>query len=376
MNLNHLFIFLTVIVFCSCKTPSKTFLFAGSYTGGEKAEGIYVFEFDDSTGELKQIEKEGNLINPSFLTLSPDGNFLYACTESKLKKHGSVSAFKIDTLSGKISFINKQSSGGRNPAHVTSDKSGRFVICSNFTDSSIGIFKTKNDGSLEPLSEIFEFEEGSIVPGRQAKSHLHSANLSPDNQFVFAPDLGSDKIRVFDLDSENLLTENHDLTIETKKGNGPRHFTFHPNEKFAYCLDEISGTVSSYSYQNGQLTLIDNDFSYQEKREKYGSADIHVSPDGKFLYASNRVTENTISIFSIDSITGELTLAGHQSTHGKMPRSFVISPSGEYLIVANRQSNNIVVFKRNLKTGLLTKVNFEVQMSEPSSLKMRTYFYK
>ena len=163
------------------------------------------------------------------------------------------------------------------------------------------------------------------------------------------------------------------LTIKTTPGAGPRHFTFHPNNKFAYCIEEISGTVSAYSYHNGKLDSIQKIFSYAKTQNAYASADIHISPDGLFLYASNRVTENTLSIFSINQQNGKLKLVGHQSTLGEHPRNFTIDPSGRYLLVANASTNNIVVFKRDIKTGLLTTTGNQIQISSPSCLVMRNY---
>lgn len=362
-----------VFAFFSCQSPSKTYLFVGSYTDGQKAEGIYVYKLKNKTGALIEVEREGNLINPSFLTISPNGKFLYACTESKMATSGSVSAFAIDSLTGKITFLNKQSAGGRNPVHVVVDQHNEYVICSNFTDAGISVFKCDTSGRLEPLSELLEFSGKSIVSGRQDEAHLHSAHFSPDNNYVFAPDLGTDKIRAFTFDHQNLLTEIDSLTVETKKGSGPRHFTFHPNHKWAYCIEEISGAVSFYAYQNGHLELRDSYFSYSKKQESYSSADIHVSPDGKFLYASNRGAENTIAIFAINEAQGSLSLIGHQPTGGEIPRSFVIDPSGQFLMVANRSSNQISVFKRDLKSGLLTITKTVLHISDPSSLKMRKY---
>lgn len=359
---------------CSQQEESKIFLFVGSYTEGEEREGIYVYELDVTDGSLKEVEREGNLINPSFLTISPNGKYLYACTDTRLESHGSVSAFKIDSLTGKITFLNKQTAGGRNPVHVVVDKNSEYVVNSSYTDAGISIFKCAADGSLNPYSQLIEFEGSSIVSGRQDEAHVHSANFSYDNRFLFAPDLGADKIRVLTFSNSDLLTTSNELEIQTKEGSGPRHFTFHPNNKFAYCIEELSGTVSAYQYENGQLEWLDTYFSYSQQLETYASADIHISPDGKFLYASNRLDdENTLSIFSIDETNGKLELKGHQSTFGNRPRSFVIDPTGQFLIVANQDSNSIVVFKRNQKSGLLTKVNDEVKISLPSSLKMRKY---
>ena len=157
-------------------------------------------------------------------------------------------------------------------------------------------------------------------------------------------------------------------------GSGPRHFTFHPSGKYAYCVEELSGTISAYSYSNGRLDSIHRIFSYSQKLDIYASADIHISPDGNFLYASNRYEiENTISIYSINKGNGKLKLVGHQSTLGDHPRNFTIDPSGKYLLVANLVSNTIVVFKRNNKTGLLSKTKHVLSIPRPSCLQMRVY---
>lgn len=373
LYLTILYIFLQGSVLAQNK--SKTFLFVGSYTDGKKADGIYIYEFNTKNGKLKEVERGEEIINPSFLTISPNGKYLYACTETKLETHGSVSAFKIDTLSGQITFLNKQTTGTRNPVHVLVGKQNKYVFSASYTDAGVNVFKCNADGSLAPHLELIKFKEGSgIIPNRQAASHVHSVNLSFDNKYLFAPDLGADKIRAFTFDAQNLLTEADELTVQTEEGSGPRHFTFHPNNKYAYCIEELGGKVSAYSYYNGQLTWLASYFSNSKKHPVYASSDIHISPDGKFLYAANRLEdENTIAIFKIEQATGKLTLVGHQSTLGNHPRSFIIDPTGKFLIVANQLSNSVIVFKRNTKTGLLTQTKTKLEMDAPSSLKMRTY---
>lgn len=355
------------------QNSSMTYLFVGSYTSGEKAEGICVYEFNTENGELTEVAKGHNLINPSFLAISPNGKYLYACTETKMSKYGSLSAFKIDSLTGKITFLNKQTTGGRNPVYASVDKTGRYVITANYTDARINIFECNLDGSLRPFSQLFKFQGNSIIEGRQDEAHVHSSIFSPDNKYVFAPDLGADKIHVFNFDHENLLTINNSLTIDADKGAGPRHFTFHPTEPFAYCVQELSGTISFYKYKNGQLSLSNTYRNYAQNQDEYASADIHISPDGKYLYASNRQDENSISIFGINTDNGELSLVNHQTTYGAIPRSFVIDPSGKFLIVANQNTNNIVVFRRNTENGLLKKIGSTTGITSPSSLKMIKY---
>ena len=355
---------------------AKTLLFVGSYTEGKADTGIYVFEFNSKSGSLKQTGLVENITNPSFLTISPDGQFLYACTETRLPQEGSVSAFKIDSANGKLSFINKQPSGGENPVYLTVYKNNKFIINGNYTGGSVSVFTANENGSINPYSQFIQFADSSINKLRQDKAHIHATVFSPDNDFIFFPDLGADKIRVFKFDTSNLKpllpTDNYEL--HSIPGSGPRHLTFDPNGKFAYCIEELSGMISAYSYDHGKLDSIQRIFSYSKTQESYGSADIHISPDGLFLYASNRwFDENTISIFSIDPNNGKLKLIGHQNTYGDHPRNFTLDPTGKFLLVANQVTGNIVVFKRDLNSGLLSKTENEINVPGPSCLQMRNY---
>ena len=353
---------------------SKTLLFIGSYTGGKPGQGIFIYEFNPKTGALKKLSNGENIINPSFLTISPNGQFLYACTETKLLTNGNVSAFKIDSVSGKITFINKQSANGKNPVYLTVHKNSKYLVNGNYTEGNVSVYKVDVNGSIDTSLQTIQFTDSSINKSRQEKAHIHAVVFSPDYNYVFFPDLGSDKIRVFKFDS----ISNRPLwpinSINVVLGSGPRHFTFHPNGKFAYCIEELSGTVAAYSYKEGKLDSIQIVSSYENIVEPQGSADIHVSPDGKFLYASNRgEKEDSLSIFSIDQIAGKLKLVGHQDTYGNHPRNFTIDPTGKFLLVANLSTGNIVVFKRDIKTGLLSKTRVEIKVPNPSCLQMKVY---
>jgi 6-phosphogluconolactonase len=378
--MKYLSSFLLLVLFFSQPSVSqkmnKTYLFVGCYTEKVPGTGTYVFEFDDQTGALKEVSKVESIVNASFLTLAPDGKFVYACTETQLETPGNVSAYGFNAANGQLSFLNKQSVEGRNPAYAMVHPAGRFVASANYTDGGVSIFERNTDGSLKPAAQHFDIEGKSTIPGRQDDAHTHAAVFDPAGDFLFVPDLGSDKILAYAFDKSNAqpATFSNELTVTTTPGSGPRHLEFHPSGKFAYCVEELSGTVSSYTYSKGKLTAIGRESTYTKKFDIYGGADLHTSPDGKFLYVSNRVSEeNTIAIFSIDQKSGKLSLVGHESTYGDHPRSFVIDPSGNFLLVANQFGNNIVVFKRDKKTGLLTKTATEVKLKLPASLKMRTY---
>ncbi len=356
--------------------PGETYyLFIGTYTGGKPAKGIYVYRFNPDNGRLARVATGEHVINPSYLTLSPNGRYIYACTESKTPNAGSVSAFAFDSATGKLTFINRQPSRGENPVYVTTDKTGKWLIDANYTEGSVSAYTINNDGSLNPPCQQIAFDDSGINKERQDRSHIHAAVFSPLQDFIFFPDLGADKIRAFSFDasvSQPLLPATPPY-IKTAPGSGPRHFTFHPSGRFAYCIEELAGTIAAYNYNNGQLEPIQTILSYSKPYDSYVSADIHISPDGRFLYASNRDEETTISIFSIDQQTGLLTSIGHQTTEGEEPRNFVIDPTGKFLLVANVGSDKVVVLKRDPATGLLSKTGIKIKVPNPSCLQIRGY---
>jgi 6-phosphogluconolactonase len=351
-------------------------LFAGSYTDGQPADGIQIFRFERKSGKLKGTGKVGGIVNPSFLTVSANGKFLFACTDTKLEKEGSITAFAIDALHGKLQRLGQQPSGGANPVYVSSHPTGNWIAVANYAESTIAAFPVDQNGLIGPYSQRIPFADSSVYKLRQEKSHPHAAVFSPDGRFLFVPDLGADKIRVFAFESEDSvpLTPLLENTVKTAPASGPRHLTFHPNGHFAYCIEELSGNVTVYRYANGKLDSLQTMFANSTRQTFYSSADIHSSPDGQFIYVSNRgKDENTLAIFRVELVTGLLTFVAHQSTLGEHPRNFCISPDGRFLIVANQISGNLVVLRRNQETGLLTKVGKDVGMKNPSSLWMMAY---
>lgn len=363
------------VLFTSCTNEStRTLLFVGSFTEGKPANGIRVYEFDGISGGLELLYEQPNTINPSFLKISDDGRYLYSVMESQLPHYGKVASFAVDSINRNLSFLGSQDSGGRNPAHIALHPSGTYLVNSNYTDAGISVFSINPDGSLDPYHQLLEFKDSSIIRGRQDAAHLHSTNFSPDGKFLFGQDLGADKIRAFKVVLDNKLPLESRAAIAIKSGSGPRHFTFHPNGKFGYGISELSGKVTAYQYIDDNLIFLEDYPSYATNQEIYRAADIHISRDGKFLYASNRgPEEDSIAIFSIDQGTGKLLLVGHEPTYGKHPRNFCIDPSGQFLLVANQFSDNIVIFKRDTEKGFLTKLSEEIQMGNPSSLQMYTY---
>ncbi|HEY0041271.1 MAG TPA: lactonase family protein, partial [Flavisolibacter sp.] len=326
-----------------------------------------------ATGKLTWVSNTDSVVNPSYLAVAPDGEYLYACTETRTVNAGGVSAFRFDKNTGRLSLINKQSSGGDNPAYVAINKTGKWVVAGNYSGGSLVAYPVNADGSLQPYSQLIQHKGSSVNKQRQEMAHVHATVFSPGDDFLFTPDLGIDKVMIYQFDplQKQPLKEAAPAFAATTPGSGSRHFTFHPNGKWAYLMEEMAGAVSAYQYNAGKLAEMQRIFAHPDTlTSQPGSADIHVSPDGKFLYASNRGGENNIAIFKIDGETGKLSLVGYQPTLGRTPRNFMIDPSGNFLLVANQDTDNIVVFKRDKLTGLLSATGEQVIIPRPVCLKM------
>ena len=351
----------------------NTYVFLGSYNRDKTAEAIQVYQLDTLKGKLSKVTSAKNIINPSYLTLSPNGKFLYACTDTKTPNAGSVSSFEFNPENKTLTFLNKQSSGGENPVYVSVHKSGKWLVNANYTEGSVSVHPILENGKIDSLAQNFQYTDGSVNKERQTKSHVHSAIFSPQNDYLFLPDLGADKIRCyqFDENKKQPLIETKNPFTKTDLEAGPRHFTFHPNQKFGYCIEEMAGAISVYQYENGTLNKIQRINTHSDKiKSGFESSDIHISPDGKFLYATNRGKENNIAIFSIDK-NGLLKNIGYQSTLGKHPRIFAIDESGKFLIATNVLTGNVVVFKRNQKTGMLKKTENKIKMENVSCVQIK-----
>jgi 6-phosphogluconolactonase (cycloisomerase 2 family) len=353
----------------------NTYVFVGSYNWNKNKKGIYVFKLDTVTGTLKKITTVKNILNPSYLTVSPTGDYIYACTDTKTPNAGSVSSFEFKPKNKTLTFINSQKSGGENPVYLSVHKDGKWLVNANYTEGSVSVFPLTPDGKISPIIQNFSYSEGSINKERQDRSHVHSSVFSPNYDFVFLPDLGADKIRCYQFDGlqKQPLQETPYPFTQATLGSGPRHFAFHPNRKFAYCIEELTGTVSAYKYENGKLDSIQRIAAHSDEfTEGFNSGDIHISSDGRFLYASNRGEENNIAIFSIEN-DGTLKTVGYQPTFGRTPRIFAIDSHGKFVIVANQSTGNLVVFKRDLVTGLLNKSGKEMKVKNASCVQIKEY---
>ncbi len=363
-------IFFGVIIY-----SQGTYVFLGSFNREKSKEGIYVYELDTLKGRLTKITSVRNVLNPSFLALSPNGKRLYACTESKTKDAGSVSSFDVNLDEKKVVFLNSQKGGGENPVYLTVHKNHKWLINGNFTDGSISVYPLLENGEIDSIVQSVHYLLGSSKMKAQGRSHIHSVVFNSSGDILYSTDLGADSIRsyIFDTLQKTPLNLNQLHNVSTVLGSGPRHFVFHPNGNYAYCIEELSGTISSYIYSNGRLDSLERVLTHNKEFSYYESSDIQISPDGLFLYASNRGEENNIAIYKIQS-NGKLIFVDFQSTHGIHPRTFAIDPSGNFLIVTNVVSNRVVLFKRNKDTGLLKKKGKKVFVKNVSIVIMRRYF--
>ena len=356
-----------VLLFCISveAQESKMNLLIGTYTNSCESKGIYVYDFDVNTAEFNFKNVSSGIESPSYLTVSNDNQFVYAVNENG--NNSAVSSFKFDAKSGSINLINQQDSKGADPCYIINDE--KNVIVANYSGGNISVFGKNSDGSITPAKQVIQHFGKGIDEKRQEKPHVHMVYFSPDKKFVLVNDLGKDKVYSYRYDS-NSTDESLKISdsIAVKSGSGPRHLTFSNDGKLIYLLQELDGSLTTFNYSNGKLkkigetTILAKDF-----KGTFSSADIHISPDEKFLYASNRGEANTISIFKIKK-NGKLESLGQTSTLGKGPRNFVIDPMGNFLLVAHQYSNDVVVFKRDKTTGKLTDTGKRIQLCSPVCL--------
>lgn len=362
---------LTMITHAQVK---KEIMYVGTYSV-RGSKGIYVLTFNRAKGTLTQQQAVPSLESPIFQTIHPNKKFLYSVNVGSAEvpdKGGSVSAYGIDAATGKLSGLNSRPSYGGEPCHISIEKNGQYAFVSNYQEGNMVSLQLFDDGLVGAAADAKKFSGNSINKQRQEQSHIHSAVISPDNKFLYVSDLGTDKVYIFRINDNGTLAPASMPSISVAAGAGPRHFTFHPNGKYAYLAEELTSTVAAFSVDKatGALTLLqDSVVSLPEEFKNHNtSADIHTDPKGKFLYMSNR-GHDAIAIFSINA-DGTIKLLGHQSVLGKTPRNFFMDPRGEFIFVANQDTDNIVVFRINAKTGKLTPVGKPLKIPAPVCLQL------
>ena len=370
---NLFFIFLMIIIMGnSCQSTKDYYMLTGTYTK-TGSKGIYVYKFNPVSGKPVLVSNTDSAVNPSYITLS--GNYLYAVNETGGKDPGRVSAYSFDKENGKLTLLNSQPSGGDDPCFVSVTKDGKWIAVGNYSGGNFSVLPVNTDGSLMPLAQLIQHEGSGPNKDRQGKPHVHATVFSPDNDYLLVTDLGLDKIMVYKFDETNQkpLSDTPYSVVSVTPGGGPRHITFSHDGKHVYLVRELDGMANVFEYSDGKLNQIQEIAMHPgSDPTKMDGAEIVISPDNKFLYISNRGQENSLSIFAIDETTSKLSPIGYQSVSGKNPRNFIIDPTGNFLLVANQDSNNITIFRRDQKTGLLEKTDTELEIPMPVCLKMVT----
>ena len=350
--------------------------YVGTYTTGESSsEGIYSCVFDAATGQLGQPQLAIESINPSFVTIHPSGRYLFAVNEvheGSGRGQGYVSAFRINA-DGQLSSINRQPSHGGTPCHCSIDATGRFLLIANYTGGNVAVYPIADDGSLGEASSVAEHQGSSIDPQRQREPHAHSIQLSNDNRFAYAADLGIDQILIYRFDDRTgTLRPASPAFAAVTPGGGPRHFSLHPSGRFAYTNLELTAVVTAFSRDadTGALTPLQSlstlpaDFDGRKS-----TAECLVHPSGRFLYVSNR-GHDSIASYAIDQETGELAPLAITPTLGQEPRNFTIDPSGRWLLAANQNSDSVVVFALDPDSGALTPSDQSIAVGRPVCIRL------
>jgi len=331
-------------------------VYVGTYTGGS-SEGIYAYRLDMVSGALTYESHISGVENPSFIALSSQNDYLYAVNENG---EGAVTAFAVDQATGTLTRLNQRPSRGGLPCSIYVDASSQCVLVANYGSGTVTVFPIQEDGSIGEDTTFIQHEGSSVDPARQEGPHAHMIITDPANNYAFVPDLGMDRVMIYRLDpDQGKLTPNDPPYAQVRAGSGPRHLTFHPTVKYAYVINEMGNTVTVFTYDADQgamneiqmVNTLPIDFDGAS-----GTADIHITPDGKFLYGSNR-GHDSLAMFSVDQGTGLLTPIGFEPTRGANPRNFGIDPTGTFLLVANQSTDTVTTFRINHDTGALIEVS-------------------
>lgn len=355
--------------------PTQFRAYVGTYTG-KKSQGIYTFTFNAATGEVGKPELAGEVTNPSFLAIHPNGKNLYSVGEVAAvdgKKGGGVSAFAIQP-DGKLKLLSQASTVGSGPCHISVDKSGKVALAANYGGGSVVALPIKADGSVGEHTGFVQ-HSGKSVTKRQSQPNAHSVNLSPDNRFAFVADLGLDKVLIYKLDAaKGTLTANDPAFATVPPGSGPRHFAFHPSGKFAYVINEITLTMTAFSYDaaKGALTELHTVSTLPAAdgpgpKPGWSTAEVVAHPNGKFLYGSNR-GHDTIAVFAV-ATDGKITLVQNAPAEVKTPRNFNLDPTGKWLFTEGQSSDTIALFKVDQATGKLTATGTKLEVGTPVCMK-------
>ena len=346
-------------------------VFISSFAPGEKG-GIHAYEFDAKTGKLKPLQRTAGAENPFFLALSPDRKLLYSIHARQFggKENEQVAAYQIVGRTGELKLLNRQSAEGTAACYLDVDKTGKALLVANYSSGSVASLPVRADGSLGEPASFFRHTGSSVNPQRQKEPHAHCIVISPDNKYAFAADLGTDRILCYKFDPNTAkLTPNKTPFAKSPAGAGPRHLTFHPNKKHVYVINELSNSVTVFDYDADAGTLTEKQTISTLPTDFKGTsycADVKVTPDGKYLYGTNR-GHDSIACYRIGE-DRKLSLIAIDPSRGKGPQNLLVTPDGGWLLCANMPGNNIAVFQIDARTGGLKATGEPVSQENPSCI--------
>lgn len=363
------------------RNQQELLFYVGTYTTGTESKGIYVCKLNRKDGSLLPYKAVEDVVDPSFLAIDGRTRYLYAVNETleyEGKKEGSVSAFAIDQRTGDLTFLNRQPSLGAAPCHISISKDNRFILVANYVGGNLAVFPLELSGKLQSFVELKQLNGTGPNKDRQEASHAHSIDLDKSDRFAATCDLGADKVFLYRFNKRSGKLEPNPTQpyFQTKPGAGPRHFVFHQSGRRAFVINELDSTVTALSYNENRGALIELQTISTLPIYWTGSntcAEIQISPDGSFLYGSNRGHDSIVS-YKIDDETGKLIVVEHTFTGGKVPRNFAIDPMGQFLLVANQKSNDIVTFSIDRKTGRLRSTGNKIDVPAPVCIKFPQTF--
>jgi 6-phosphogluconolactonase len=338
--------------------PPLEIFYAGTFSNpGE--QGLFVVQFNRATESMEIVQRLEGKASPSFLALHPNKQFLYAVQREGLEaggKHGSVAAYAIDPTTGHLTWLNEVSSEGQDPCHTSISPGGKFAFVANYSTGNVAMVPISPDGRLGKAVDVAQHTGSGPDKGRQQGPHAHQAVVADRGRMLYVSDLGTDRVWLYFIDEAagKLIAQPNGHGKNTP-GSGPRHLAMHPSGRFAYSCEELTSTIGFFKRDlasgalvlQGQVPMLPAGFQGQNS-----GADIHCSPDGKFLYASNRGHDSLV-IYRVDPKNGKLTLVNHALTLGGHPRNFCVDRQGTYIWVANRDANQVVLFRRDTRQGTL-----------------------
>jgi 6-phosphogluconolactonase len=370
---NHFLLILCVATMPESLQAEEPVIFVSAFKSGEEG-AIHAYRFDSKDGQLKLLHRTTDVENPFFIAISPNRQFLYAIDAKQFgsEEHEFVAAYRIEGRDGKLTRLNQQTSRGTASCYLDVDATGESVVVANYSSGSVASLPVLDDGSLAEIASFVQHSGSSVNPQRQKEPHAHCIVISPDNRFVLAADLGIDKILNYELEAETAKIKANAAqpSAELPPGSGPRHLIFHPNGKRVYVINELKNTVTFFDYatetglltQQQTISTVPEDFAGVSH-----TADLKITPDGRFLYGTNR-GHDSIAIFRIAD-DGHLSLVSIEPSLGKGPQNLLITPDGRWLLCANMPGDNVAIFTIDARTGALKSAGAPVSIPMPSCIR-------